>query len=126
MFDLAFAKALVVNDNPTSASAVGTSGWHYVTLVNNVGTNVLVYVDGQLKQTSSFTATYSYGKNLRIGASDSEGYYFTGSIDEVRVSGTARTSGWIGTEYANQNSPGTFLTVGAQKLLTSSSGTHTH
>ena len=29
-----------------------------------------------------------------------------GSIDEVRISGTARAAGWIQTEYNNQSAPG--------------------
>ena len=37
---------------------------------------------------------------------------FNGTLDEVRISNVARSAGWIGTEYANQNSPGTFLTIG--------------
>ena len=36
---------------------------------------------------------------------------FEGIIDEVRISNTARSTGWISTEYANQNSPSTFYEV---------------
>ena len=37
---------------------------------------------------------------------------FNGLLDELRVSNTARTSGWIATEYNNQSSPGNFLQRG--------------
>jgi MSHA biogenesis protein MshQ len=40
-----------------------------------------------------------------------------GIIDELRIATTARSAGWIATEYANQNSPGTFYTVGAEQLV---------
>jgi len=41
--------------------------------------------------------------------------YLNGKLDEVRISnGIARSSAWIATEYANQNSPSTFYTVGSE------------
>ncbi len=42
------------------------------------------------------------------------GAYFNGLIDEIRISSTARSADWIATEYANQNSPDTFLSFGSQ------------
>ena len=41
----------------------------------------------------------------------------TGTIDELRVATVARTAGWIATEYANQSSPGTFYSVGAEQTV---------
>jgi MSHA biogenesis protein MshQ len=38
-----------------------------------------------------------------------------GTIDELRVATAARSAGWIATEYANQSSPATFYTVGAEE-----------
>jgi hypothetical protein len=40
--------------------------------------------------------------------------YFNGNIDEVRMSTTNRSADWIRTEYNNQNSPGTFITMGSE------------
>ena len=37
------------------------------------------------------------------------------TIDEVRIANVARTPQWIGTEFANQNSPATFFAVGAEQ-----------
>jgi hypothetical protein len=42
---------------------------------------------------------------------------FKGGIDEVRISSTPRSAGWIATEYSNQNSPSTFLTIGVQESM---------
>jgi MSHA biogenesis protein MshQ len=39
-----------------------------------------------------------------------------GTIDELRIATTARSAGWIATEYANQSSPSTFYTVGAEEV----------
>lgn len=38
---------------------------------------------------------------------------YTGSMQEFRLSSVARSGAWIATEYANQNSPSTFYTVGS-------------
>jgi biopolymer transport protein ExbB len=38
---------------------------------------------------------------------------FEGTLDEVRIASTARTSQWIATEYENQSSPSTFYAVGS-------------
>jgi hypothetical protein len=47
--------------------------------------------------------------------SDDGGEYLTGGLDEMRISNSLRPAGWIATEYHNQNSPGTFYSVGAQQ-----------
>jgi Concanavalin A-like lectin/glucanases superfamily/Domain of unknown function (DUF2341) len=39
-----------------------------------------------------------------------------GTIDEARIATVQRTQPWIATEYANQSSPSTFYTVGAEQL----------
>ena len=49
----------------------------------------------------------AYGTNMGL----------TGSIDELRIATVARSGGWIATEYANQSSPATFYTVGAEQPL---------
>jgi hypothetical protein len=41
--------------------------------------------------------------------------YFTGSIDETRISKVVRPLAWIKTEYNNQSSPGTFISAAAQE-----------
>jgi hypothetical protein len=39
---------------------------------------------------------------------------WNGDIDEVRISSTNRSAAWIAAEYNNQNSPGTFITMGSE------------
>ncbi len=38
-------------------------------------------------------------------------------LDEVRVSNTVRSAGWIRTEYNNQNAPASFYSVGPEQKL---------
>jgi hypothetical protein len=52
-----------------------------------------------------------------IGGHDSSGSVqdlMKGLLDEVRISKTARSAGWIATEYNNQSNPSSFYTVAAQ------------
>ena len=40
-----------------------------------------------------------------------------GILDEVRIATAPRSAGWTSTEFANQSSPGTFYSVGAEELV---------
>jgi hypothetical protein len=42
---------------------------------------------------------------------------FTGIIDEVRISNTVRSAGWIGTSYTNQNTPDVFYRVNSEDYI---------
>ena len=42
--------------------------------------------------------------------------YWTGGLDEARVSNTVRSPAWIETQYANQSSPDTFYSVGENQV----------
>ena len=41
--------------------------------------------------------------------------YVQGNFDELRISNIVRSPAWIATEYANQNSPSTFSSVGSEE-----------
>jgi hypothetical protein len=60
---------------------------------------------------------------LRLGAA-SWGEYFTGVTDEVRISQTVRSVGWIQTTYNTIHGPETFLSVGAEEALSGGSCTY--
>jgi len=53
-------------------------------------------------------------QNVEFGQNRLEGQFY-GTLDEVRISDTARSTEWGTTEYNNQNSPGTFCTVGSEE-----------
>jgi hypothetical protein len=46
-----------------------------------------------------------------IGRLVNESDYWNGWVDEVRISNTARSQGWISAEYTNQNTPTDFYTI---------------
>jgi hypothetical protein len=103
---------------PSSTNLIGT-GWRYVAYTfDDAGHSQSLYVDGVQIGSSTFTNSISYaglGANTIIGkqGNGGTGYSFDGMMDEVRVSSTSRSAGWIWTEFNNQNSPATFYSVGS-------------
>ena len=82
------------------------------------GTTVKFFVN-TVEQTDTGSVsgvTDSTAEQLHIGrARASENELFNGIIDEVRISNTARSAGWIATEYNNQYSPSSFYSVGSEE-----------
>src|SRR6266480_1761190 len=94
--------------------------WHLVHLVfNRSGSTNKVYVDGSLQTLTTGTRTASGLGNF----SNSSLYFMSraasalnaaGTLDEVRLSTLERSGNWVVTEYSNQSSPGTFITMGSE------------
>ena len=103
---------------PSTTNFVGM-GWRHVAFtLDNGGHSQLLYVDGVQIASSTYTNAISYGgylgTNTIIGkhGNGATGFSFDGAMDEVRVSSTPRSAGWIATERNNQNSPASFCSVG--------------
>jgi len=94
-------------------------GWHQITaIINRTDTMFLVYVDGTYKGNDTFTTYTPACTGVRIGGNQLTGNpldYTNGTIDETRLSNVVRSASWISTEYNNQDSPSTFLTVGNEQ-----------
>ena len=70
--------------------------------------NVSVFVTGTYMGDAS--------NNLNIGNVDDTSRTWDGKIDEFRIYDGILSSGWISTEYNNQNNPAMFYTVGTQEI----------
>jgi hypothetical protein len=97
--------------------ALTPNTWYHIVLTWD-GTNYIVYVDGVPKANGSYTGLTALHTFADIGndgdpLTRNEG--FNGIIDEVRISGVARTPEWIQTEYNNQKAPAAFYTVGIEE-----------
>ncbi len=93
------------------APAMAASTWHYIQTVYN-GATEYTYVDGVQYQAFSTTTNPSSTNPLYIGAGEGgNSYYFTGTIDEARVSNVAKTSDWLLAEYKNQNTPASYTST---------------
>ncbi|HOZ86272.1 MAG TPA: DUF2341 domain-containing protein [Bacteroidia bacterium] len=86
----------------TSGAGVGS----YTILVNGVQRGTGAY--------SGFTAIHSFADLGNDGNASQRTEEITGNIDEVHVGNTNLGSGWIITEYNNQNSPSTFYSVSSE------------
>lgn len=102
--------------------------WHLVHLVidGTLGAAVnKAYVDG----TSQSLSTNTHNDGLDPANFANSTLYFmsraaaslnaAGTLDEVRLSTSARSSDWITTEYNNQSDPGTFETIGSEISISS-------
>ena len=85
------------------------------------GTYIRIYENGTLVGTSPNYSAYTpdtAGMHADIGGMPwipSDGNGFLGMIDEARVSSSIRSADWIKTEYNNQESPATFVKIGAEQ-----------
>ncbi len=105
-------------ENPWSVSI---DTWYYVVMTFDAtlgSENVKLYID------SSQVGTANYGLRVpdntdpfSVGVSSSSRYW-DGSIDEVRMSDSTRSTDWITTSFNNQDSPSTFYSLGYQQART--------
>lgn len=100
-----------------TGSLLSTGSWRYIAVtINGTTNNGYIYLDGEeagsnesmtLDPTSLGSTTNNWLGRSQYGADP----YLNGDLDEVRVLNTNRSIDWLKTEYNNQNSPSTFITV---------------
>ncbi|MGD2279517.1 MAG: DUF2341 domain-containing protein, partial [Candidatus Omnitrophota bacterium] len=105
-----------------SSSGTQSAGWQHLTLTWSSGNQMALYVDGAADtpdynsdaRTTTITGAASFiiGK----GPQDTAGGW-EGVIDEVHLADTARSAGWLSTEYNNQNAASSFYTAGGNTTL---------
>ena len=110
----------------TGTNSISLNAWQYVAVTYNTADLVdppVLYINGYPRAVTTNStpvagsvAGSDAGKKMRIGAyQGGTGRGFNGLIDEVRVSKSPRSPDWIAAEYANQNSPSTFYSVGSEE-----------
>ncbi|HEY4309482.1 MAG TPA: BNR-4 repeat-containing protein [Pirellulales bacterium] len=105
------------------ATALSNATDYFITCVVRGATDMTIYLngadDGGSYSGTGGTLAYGSGSGsigLVQGSTNggSNGGFFFGKMDEVRISDIERAAAWVAAEYANQNSPGTFYTVGSE------------
>jgi hypothetical protein len=100
----------------TSQKSWSANTWYYLVGTYSPASGLKLYVNGVLAASNPAVTSRgsAYATHAAIGAWTTGAAsldYFSGAIDETRISNTARPAAWIGTEYANQNSPASFLSL---------------
>ncbi|MHA2083334.1 MAG: LamG-like jellyroll fold domain-containing protein [Candidatus Thorarchaeota archaeon] len=114
------------------------TGWHHFACYMDSDTlsNSKIYIDGIDRTGGSFgsatSANLSYYSDWGIGGRYGETAefpageaFFTGRIDEIRVTSGSRAAGWMAVEYDNVNSQNTFVLRGSEVQKTSPEHTFT-
>ncbi len=97
--------------NGTAAPSTGV--WSHIA-VTMAGTAVTHYLNGATNGNGALSTTIGDGgTSALIGSRNDLATMFKGSMDEVRISNSARSADWVKTEYNNQNNPGSFVGLGA-------------
>lgn len=108
-------------------STITTGNWYHIVGTFD-GSTYRLFVNGsQVASSSDSTSPHHSAKVPLLAALDINGslYYFNGTLDEARISSSARSADWITTEYNNQTSPSTFYNEGSAVISTLSPTTGT-
>lgn len=104
----------------STVSRVNDDWIHYtVTTTGSSAGNTKLFTDGVQQDDAVAVPTPTSTYTTKIGRQlpGSPSRYFSGKLDEVRFSNTARASTWISTEFNNQNAPATFYAITAQETV---------
>lgn len=101
----------------TSGNGFPQNNWYFISFSNTFGTpsSAAFYLNGQSKSGSwsgsaNYLPTLDNGAGISFGSAQSNPAQV--QLDEVRVSKSIRSQGWMQTDYNNQSSPTTFITIG--------------
>jgi hypothetical protein len=109
-----YVKSAGVIYSATSTMAVNDNNWHSIVGTYD-GTTMRLYIDGVLNITdTSYSGDLPLVGILDIG-SDGNSRIMLGQVDEMRISSLARSADWVATEFANQNSPSSFVSAGVEQ-----------
>lgn len=115
----------VANVQSSASSAAPLNTWTYLVLAGD-GSDLVAYMDASAQTSqsmSSITPDTSGDKfgvgtpiNHTSGPTGTTGVLpFDGVIDEVRVLNGALSADWVSAEHTNQDTPGTFYSVGSEQ-----------
>ncbi|KKM67490.1 hypothetical protein LCGC14_1470580, partial [marine sediment metagenome] len=103
--------------NVSASGNINDDQWHYIA-ATYVGSTMSLYAEGVLSLTDpGYSGDLPTNSNdLLIGAdyNSPTAAYFTGILDEVRISNVARSADWIKTCYYNQKASSTFYSIGGE------------
>ncbi|MFW9902117.1 MAG: DUF2341 domain-containing protein, partial [Candidatus Thorarchaeota archaeon] len=120
-FDIGLANPSDSYDEWQSSVYFSTGTWQHFVFTYQSSTSIgRIYVNGAYMAQHNF-GIGTLGTNANpfyIGFNRGwTGEVWDGLIDEVRISSIPRSSGWIYTEYQNQNDPSSFYSIESEQLV---------
>lgn len=120
--------AIYLTYNGTSAttiarttSSVSSGNWVMLHGTQDAGTRADIYFNGSSEGNDTSTSGISRGTHVVNQASrGNTGVKIATLIDEARIRNDALSSGWISTEFNNQNGSSAFMTFGTEESAPSS------
>ncbi len=105
-----------VGYNQACYTRPSAGAWHQYVAVfdkSQAVNEVALYIDGTLQTPTSYPTNTDNTNNfgnvpVYLMSRGGSSFFNSGLLDEVQISNTALSSGWIATEYNDQNSPATF------------------
>lgn len=109
--------------NLSSGIRIAADTWYHAVITVNSSNRVIIYVNGvNAAEADKTLNSYSYvGTNF--GKTNTTSEVFNGVIDEVRISNTVRTAGWVAASYKSESD--LFNTFNSEEERYSSTGTLT-
>ncbi|MFX0005701.1 MAG: DUF2341 domain-containing protein, partial [Candidatus Hermodarchaeota archaeon] len=122
-FDIGLANPSDSYNEWQSSVYFSTGTWQHFVFTYQSSTSMgRIFVNGVFMESHDFGigTIGTNGNPFYIGFNRGwTGEVFDGLIDEVRISSIPRSSGWIYTEYQNQNDPSSFYSIGSEKIVAS-------
>ncbi len=108
------------------SSPIVLNVWNHIVTTCD-GANWKAYLNGVLVGTiANSNIPNSSGDTIYIGQEGPAYDQYTGVIDEVRISKSARSADWILSEYNNVNAPATFAVLGSEAAVVAPPSTSTN
>jgi biopolymer transport protein ExbB len=95
-----------------AAEAISLNVWHHVAVTG--GAQAVLFVDG--KAVANAAGLLVAGNELHVGSG------LVGKIDEIQVSGMARSESWLGAQVQSQGEQGMLLVQGEEQTTDTSEG----
>jgi hypothetical protein len=103
---------------PSFGALTNDTWYHVMWTYDNTSDEYTVYLNGAVVTHANATTDGAVTSgSVSMGDLASLGYYWHGSLDEVRVSDSNRGAAWAKASYNSQNSPSTFYGLGAEQTF---------
>lgn len=90
---LEFAKTNVANAGSSAATnTVSLNRWTHVAVINVVGSTIEFFINGVSVRAATFTQTYTYTTEFRLGSTQAQALAWNGQLDDTRVYSRALTT----------------------------------